>query len=298
MACLFYVFAKLHPVEYGEFIIDMHHKGEATFHGYTIRPDADAEERMYDMDPRGDNYPIWADANGKERERMPMADWLSLAVLRSHESSTWTIPIIVNRFPPCFTLISKKMIYNGERENTIDQLSAVNWPDMMERLCRDFLGFQNVESVGLSFNSLERRKSILSIRRYDEQSNDDLYSLLKMEKAHKEGATVLMMIDMQMFDNIVSYSYKDLFTKSHWIVYEGGLKLLNESNNAVTDLKETTRIFFNFVTWGVAPSNSHENLENENNISVSCFKSTFYGFIICRDYQPSNKKIIDSYMKA
>ena len=131
----------------------------------------------------------------------------------------------------------------------------------------------------------------------NEISGVALNSLEYMERAHKEGATVLM-IDSQMFDDIVSYSYKDLFTKSHWIVYEGGLKFLNESNNTVTDPKEAIRIFFNFATWGVAPSNSHENLENENNISVSCFKSTFYGFIICRDYQPSNKKIIDSYMKA
>ena len=132
----------------------------------------------------------------------------------------------------------------------------------------------------------------------NEISGVALNSLEYMERAQKEGATVLMMIDSQMFDDIVSYSYKDLFTKSHWIVYEGGLKFLNESNNTVTDLKEATRIFFNFATWGVAPSNSYENLENENNISVSCFKSTFYGFIVCRDYLPSNKKIIDSYMKA
>ena len=298
MACLFYVFAKLHPVEYGEFIIDMHHKGEATFHGYTIRPDVDAEERMYDMDPRGDNYPIWADANGKERERMPMADWLSLAVLRSHVSSTWTIPVIVKRFPPIFTLISKKMIYNGERENTIDQLAAVNWPDMMERLCRDFLGFQNVESVGLSFNSLERRKSILSIRRYDEQSNDDLYSLLKMEKAHKEGATVLMMIDSQMFENIVSYSYNDLLTQSHWIVYEGGLIFYNAADKPVKEIGKAITLSFKFATWGVAPSDSNKQLKNKKSISISCFKSTFYGFIVCIDYLPSNKKIIDSYMKV
>ena len=126
----------------------------------------------------------------------------------------------------------------------------------------------------------------------NEISGVALNSLEYMERAHKEGATVLM-IDSQMFDDIVSYSYKDLFTKSHWIVYEGGLKFLNESNNTVTDLKEATRIFFNFATFffGGAPSNSYENLENENNISVSCFKSTFYGLFaetICqaiKDYR-------------
>ena len=82
----------------------------------------------------------------------------------------------------------------------------------------------------------------------NEISGVALNSLEYMERAHKEGATVLM-IDSQMFDDIVSYSYKDLFTKSHWIVYEGGLKFLNESNNTVTDLKEATRIFFNFATF-------------------------------------------------
>ena len=297
MACLFYVFAKLHPVEYGKFIIDMHHKGEATFNGYTVRPDKDAAEEMYNMDPAGENYPVWRDANGKVVERMPMADWLSLAVLRSHESTTWIKPIVLNPFPPIVIPVPKKMIYKGKRENTMDQLAAVNWPGMMERLCREFLGFQNVEST-LSMELMKEQKHFFRGWLSDKMSDRDLRSLEDMEQAHKDGATVLMMIDSQMFENVVSYSYMDLLTKSHWIVYEGGLKFLNESNNSVTDLKEATRIFFNFATWGVAPSNSYENLENENNISVSCFKSTFYGFIVCRDYLPSNKKIIDSYMKA
>lgn len=297
MACLFYVFAKLHPVEYGKFIIDMHHKGEATFNGYTVRPDEDAAEEMYNMDPAGENYPVWTDANGKVVECMPMADWLSLAVLRSHESTTWIKPIVLNPFPPIVIPVPKKMIYKGKREDTMDQLAAVNWPGMMERLCREFLGFQNVEST-LSMVLMKEQKHFFRGWLSDKMSDRDLRSLEDMEQAHNDGATVLMMIDSQMFENVVSYSYMDLLTKSHWIVYEGGLKFLNESNNSVTDLKEATRIFFNFATWGVAPSNSYENLENENNISVSCFKSTFYGFIVCRDYLPSNKKIIDSYMKA
>lgn len=297
MACLFYVFAKLHPVAYGKFIIDMHHKGEATFNGYTVRPDEDAAEEMYNMDPAGENYPVWTDANGKVVERMPMADWLSLAVLRSHESTTWFKPVVLNPFPPIVIPVPKKMIYKGKRENTMDQLAAVNWPGMMERLCREFLGFQNVEST-LSMVLMKEQKHFFRGWLSDKMSDRDLRSLEDMEQAHNDGATVLMMIDSQMFENVVSYSYMDLLTKSHWIVYEGGLKFLNESNNTVTDLKEATRIFFNFATWGVAPSNSYENLENENNISVSCFKSTFYGFIVCRDYLPSNKKIIDSYMKA
>ena len=55
----------------------------------------------------------------------------------------------------------------------------------------------------------------------NEISGVALNSLEYMERAHKEGATILMMIDSQMFENVVSYSYMDLLTKSHWIVYEG-----------------------------------------------------------------------------
>ena len=297
MACLFYVFAKLHPVEYGKFIIDMHHKGEATFNGYTVRPDEDAAEEMYNMDPAGNNYPVWTDANGKVVECMPMADWLSLAVLRSHESTTWIKPIVLNPFPPIVIPVPKKMIYKGKRENTMDQLAAVNWPDMMERLCREFLGFQDVEST-LSMELMKEQKHFFRGWLSDKMSDRDLRSLEDMEQAHKDGATVLMMIDSQMFDDIVSYSYNDLLTKSHWIVYEGGLTFYDAANKPVEDIDKATKLVFKFATWGVAPSNSHENLVNKKNISVSCFKSTFYGFIICRDYLPSNKKIIDSYMKA
>ena len=297
MACLFYVFAKLHPVEYGKFIIDMHHKGEASFNGYTVRPDEDAAEEMYNMDPAGNNYPVWTDANGKVVKRMPMADWLSLAVLRSHESTTWIKPIVLNPFPPIVIPVPKKMIYKGKREDTMDQLAAVNWPGMMERLCREFLGFQNVEST-LSMELMKEQKHFFRGWLSDKMSDRDLRSLEDMEQAHKDGATVLMMIDSQMFDDIVSYSYYDLLTKSHWIVYEGGLTFYDAANKPVEDIDKATKLVFKFATWGVAPSNSHENLVNKKNISVSCFKSTFYGFITCRDYLPSNKKIIDSYMKA
>ena len=132
----------------------------------------------------------------------------------------------------------------------------------------------------------------------NEISGVALNSLEDMEQAHNDGATVLMMIDSQMFDDIVSYSYNDLFTKSHWIVYEGGLTFYDAANKPVKDIGEATTLSFKFATWGVAPSNSHENLVNKKNISVSCFKSTFYGFIICRDYLPRSKKYADSYLKA
>ena len=98
--------------------------------------------------------------------------------------------------------------------------------------------------------------------------------------------------------NVWKQGFLSMFTQSHWIVYEGELTFYDAANKPVEDIDKATKLVFKFATWGVAPSNSHENLVNKKNISVSCFKSTFYGFIICRDYLPSNKKIIDSYMKA
>ena len=129
-------------------------------------------------------------------------------------------------------------------------------------------------------------------------SDRDLRSLEDMEQAHKDGATVLMMIDSQMFENVVSYSYMDLLTKSHWIVYEGGMRFYNAADKPVKEIGKAITLSFKFATWGVAPSDSNKQLKNKKSISISCFKSTFYGFIVCRDYLPSNKKIIDSYMKA
>jgi len=119
-----------------------------------------------------------------------------------------------------------------------------------------------------------------------------------MEKAHKEGAAVLMMIDSQMFDNIVSSSYNDLFTKSHWIVYEGGLNFYNAANKPVKEIGKATTLSFKFATWGKEPEESLNLLSDKQRVSVRCFKSTFYGFIICRDNLPRSKKYADSYLKA
>lgn len=109
-----------------------------------------------------------------------------------------------------------------------------------------------------------------------------LNSLEYMERAHKEGATVLMMIDSQMFENIVSYSYNDLLTQSHWIVYEGGLNFYNAANKPVKEVGKATMLAFKFATWGENPDNSIDNLLYKGRISVACFKCTFYGYIICK----------------
>ena len=115
----------------------------------------------------------------------------------------------------------------------------------------------------------------------NEISGVALNNLEYMERTHKDGATVLMMIDSQMFDDIVSYSYKDLFTKSHWIVYEEGLNFYNAANKPVKEVGKATMLAFKFATWGKNPEESLELLTKKHRVSLDCFKSTFYGYIVC-----------------
>jgi len=115
----------------------------------------------------------------------------------------------------------------------------------------------------------------------NEISGVALNNLEYMERAHKEGATVLMMIDSQMFENIVSYSYNDLLTQSHWIVYEGGLIFYNAANKPVKEIGKATMLAFKFATWGKNPEESLELLTKKHRVSLDCFKSTFYGYIVC-----------------
>ena len=93
---------------------------------------------------------------------------------------------------------------------------------------------------------------------------------------------VLMMIDSQMFENVVSYSYNDLLTKSHWIVYEGGLTFYDAANKPVEDIGKATKLVFKFAAWGNDSLKSSSLLKN-GVITSERFKSTFYGYIVCHN---------------
>lgn len=282
MACLFYILVKNAPQDYERLVTELHHKGSAVYNGFTIEPYETAKDIMYNMIPESDKYPISVDINGKEVARMPLVDWLTLATLRSHESTRRLIPV-TSSYPPDTTLREVVTLYSGERENSnMDRLAAVNWPNMMEHLCKDFLGFSNVDSIGLSTFLLQQKKRPIGGRIYDFLFNTDLEHLQDMEKAYQEGAQIIMMIDMQMLEDRTSYSYADLFTTSHWIVYEGGLKFLDKKGNKVNDIDEAEKVSFHFFTWGRNPQKGFLNVLSLPYISIACFKSTFYGYIICK----------------
>ena len=98
--------------------------------------------------------------------------------------------------------------------------------------------------------------------------------------------------------NVWKQGFLSLFTQSHWIVYEGGLRFYNAANKPVKEIGKATTLSFKFATWGKEPEESLNLLSDKQRVSVRCFKSTFYGFIICRDYLPRSKKYADSYLKV
>ena len=86
--------------------------------------------------------------------------------------------------------------------------------------------------------------------------------------------------------NVWKQGFLSLFTQSHWIVYEGGLTFYDAANKPVEDIDKATKLVFKFATWGKDPLKS-SSLLKYGVITSECFKSTFYGYIVC--YNTPNK---------
>ncbi len=261
MAALYYVLAKKDPMGYEKLAKELHQKGESNYNGYALKPHEDALE-MYDMNPKSADY---------KTVNMPLVDWITLATTRSKESSLY------------------KMVYRGIEYGSMDQIRGVNWPRMMERLCRELVGYTNVEETGLNELLLQQKKRPLGGRIYDYFSDGDLEHLQKMDKEHKWGRQILMMVDADIIEGEVSYSYGDIFNDSHWVVYEGGLRLLDSDKEITTNLEKVEYVSFNVYTWGYDPVSLVDENKNPADpsykllisrvISAKSFKSNFYGYI-------------------
>ena len=110
-----------------------------------------------------------------------------------------------------------------------------------------------------------------------------------MERAHKKGHEVIMMIDSKMFNNKVSYSYADILNDTHWIVYEGDLKFSDKDGKEALSIDKSSFLNFKVFTWGEDP----QLRIRISNLEVESFKSTFYGYIECyNDYKKTKEDII------
>lgn len=261
MAALYYVMAKQRPDEYEKLAKELHRTGEFEIRGYVVKPNQSAEEKMYATDPAGSDF---------KNLYMPEVDWIVLASSRSGESNFG---------------------YDGMENGSLDQLKAVNWPSMLKPMLKSVAGFKEVESEGLSLIGLPIKKSPLG-KLHDWASNSDLEDLQKIDRQYRQGHQILLMVDMSLVGGEAGYSTGDLFTESHWVVYEGGLRFENALGQPTSILDEVSKVYFNIYTWGTDPKTAigfphpAEQPRSQpfvqanliNGISTSSWKSNYYGY--------------------
>ena len=82
--------------------------------------------------------------------------------------------------------------------------------------------------------------------------------------------------------NVWKQGFLSMLTQSHWIVYEGGLIFYNAANKPVKEIGKATKLVFKFATWG-NDSLKSSSLLKYGVITSECFKSTFYGYVVCHN---------------
>ena len=97
-----------------------------------------------------------------------------------------------------------------------------------------------------------------------------------------DGTEIVEKVFQYRRGNVWKQGFLSMFTQSHWIVYEGGLSFYNAANKPVKEIGKATKLVFKFATWGKDPLKS-SSLLKYGVITPECFKSTFYGYVVCHN---------------
>ncbi|MFD2452087.1 DUF2345 domain-containing protein [Ideonella paludis] len=261
MAALFYLMAQNKPGPYQKLATELHRKGQLKLGDYMVKPHFAAEDTMYELKPTEQRF---------TELKMSEVDWIVLAVSRSSESL---------------------LAFDGLGTGGTDQFKSVNWPGLMAELTQAIGGFEQVESVDTSMLGVVVKKSVFG-QIYDAFSDSDIASLLEIDKLYQSGKKVMLMIDANMLNGGTKYSIGDI-SRSHWIVYEGNLKMFDRDGKFTTVSSETVTVSFSAYSYGTNPNTSEKYLDNtdskylsesmnnfrKNGISAKSWKSTYYGYI-------------------
>lgn len=253
MAALYYAMIKRDSKSYEKLAKELFRTGEYTIGNYILKPHEKALS-MYEVKPTDSNF---------KSMRMQEIDWIILATTRSKES------------------LNSQFVYNGFENGNVDMIKAVNWPDMLTRMCKEVAGFANAESHDLGLLQIVNKKG-LSGKLNDAINEMDILNLKIIDRKHKEGKTILMMIDSNMIKDIPEYSNMSVSENSHWVVYEGGLNFI--------DVGDSKFVGFRIYTWGYDPISQKDEGNNpahssnvliygNQKISIKSFKSNYYGYI-------------------
>ncbi len=243
MACLFYIFAKNDKQGYKTLAETLHRTGKATHNGYTVEPDEDAKEEMYNTNPK----------TSKEHPWIPEIDWITMATTRSKESDFG---------------------YTGKKGQ---DASAINWPWLMTNLGKKLLGYSTVEMDYYKVNKSYIRDFFGSdekIRILEEDIDKDYQNGFEI--------CMMIDGDMVASNPGPNYSIND-FGEYHWVTYEGGLELLNSEKRTEPDYDKVTNVEFNVVTWGELKDGKTLDDKNKPmdkiEITKKQFISNYYGYL-------------------
>ncbi|ANO49240.1 hypothetical protein Pf1_00993 [Flavobacterium columnare] len=245
MASLFYLLAKKDGKGYEKLAKELFRTGEYKYNKYIVKPHENAIE-MYSVNPYKD----------KDHPKLPEVDWLTLACVRSKESSFFG-----------------KLLYKGKKGQDAE---AINWPTLMKPLGKNLLGYTDVEMDYYKIN-----KSYLR----DFFGSDEKLRILEkdIDADFKNGYQICLLIDGTMVDYKPGDDYSlDDFSEYHWVVYEGGLEILN-GLKPESDYDNVTNINFNVFTWGELRNDSVNPTSGlpmrKIRLTKNQFRSNYYGYL-------------------
>jgi hypothetical protein len=202
---------------------------------------------MYNVNPYKD----------QDHPNIPEVDWITLASVRSKESSFFG-----------------ELLYKGKEGQDAE---AINWPTLMKPLGKSLLGYTDVEMDYYKVNKSYIRDFL--------GSNEKLRILQKdIDKDYKNGYQICLLIDSSMVEYLPEpdYSWSD-FQEYHWVVYEGGLEMLNSKNIAESDYDKVTNINFNVFSWGKIRNDTTNSktgkIMKKIRITKDQFRSNYYGYL-------------------
>ncbi|WP_374537461.1 hypothetical protein [Chitinimonas taiwanensis] len=128
---------------------------------------------------------------------------------------------------------------------------------------------------------------------HDWASDSDSEDLLEIEWKYQQGQEILLMVDMSLIGGDAGYNIQDLFRKSHWVTYEGGLRMVDQHGNPTQVLNEVETVFFDVHTWGSDPKSADQypmplgfkikhpyvNGFRNSGVTVNSWKSNYYGYL-------------------
>lgn len=193
----------------------------------------------YKIEPNSSMYNIKPTDSNYVKMKMDETDWITLASTRSRESN---------------------LKYDGIETDKFDQLGAVNWMSMLTRMCKEVAGYSSSKSHDLG---LLRTGFTLYTGMHS-----NIEKLIELDQKYKSGKKILIMTDPKLIYDEQGWRNP---TSIHWVVYKGGLILIdNKGENVINTPKNIISMSFEIYTWG---KTQKLNIESLN------FVSNFYGYI-------------------